>query len=58
MCASPPTRRQSALLPARRDFCASSKAYLGDIPDEWTAEYEAELPERLQDWTKVVGGGY
>ena len=26
--------------------------YMGEIPDPWTAEHEAELPRRLQDWTK------
>jgi len=24
-----------------------------EIPDPWTAEHEADLPEELQDWSKV-----
>jgi hypothetical protein len=23
----------------------------GEIPEDWSAELEAELPERLQDWS-------
>jgi hypothetical protein len=26
-------------------------AYLGDTPDPWTAEHEAELPGDLRDWS-------
>ncbi|QDM40648.1 hypothetical protein [Altererythrobacter sp. TH136] len=25
----------------------------GEIPDDWAAELEAELPDKLQDWSKV-----
>jgi hypothetical protein len=27
-------------------------AYMGQPPEEWTAELEAELPEELQDWSQ------
>lgn len=27
-------------------------AYLGEIPDPWTSEHEAELPKQFQDWSK------
>lgn len=30
-------------------------AYGGDMPDPWTAEDEAELPEELQDWSQFEG---
>jgi hypothetical protein len=29
--------------------------WMGDPPDPWTALHEAELPQQLQDWTKVYG---
>lgn len=29
-------------------------AYLGDTPEEWTAEHEASLPGPLQDFSKVA----
>jgi hypothetical protein len=25
--------------------------WVGNLPQEWTPEYESELPEHLQDWT-------
>lgn len=29
-------------------------AYGNDIPDPWTTENEVEVPEELQDWSKVA----
>jgi hypothetical protein len=29
-------------------------SYGHEVPSPWTAECEAELPEDLQDWSKVV----
>jgi hypothetical protein len=30
---------------------ARARIWLGDPPDPWTAEYEMQLPEELQDWS-------
>lgn len=27
--------------------------YMGEPPEEWTAEDEADMPEELRDWSKV-----
>jgi len=27
---------------------------MGEIPDPWTAEHEAELPRELQDFSKIA----
>jgi len=32
-----------------------NNAYGADVPDPWTAEHELEIPEPLQDHTKVTG---
>jgi hypothetical protein len=29
-------------------------AYGDEVPDPWTAEDESDLPEALQDWSKVT----
>ena len=32
-------------------------AYGHEVPEPWTALEEDEVPEELQDWTKVTAGG-
>jgi hypothetical protein len=44
----------------RRDKLALSREnYVirnwGDVPEEWNAEYEAELPEKMQNWSQFEG---
>ena len=28
----------------------------GEMPEDWSAEHEAELPEKLQDWSWIGDG--
>lgn len=41
-------RREKILL-TRKNYIALN--YLGELPDDWTPEDEADLPEELQDWS-------
>jgi hypothetical protein len=33
----------------RKNYIALT--YLGELPDDWTRENEADLPDKLQDWS-------
>ena len=26
----------------------------GELPEEWSAELESDLPEKLQDWSRIA----
>jgi hypothetical protein len=42
----------------RASYVAANWGPSSDLPSPWTAEHEAEIPEPLQDWSRVEGPRY
>jgi hypothetical protein len=42
----------AGIKPSRQDWI--DLAYGDEVPTPWTAENEVEVPEELQDWSKVT----